>query len=106
VEQNRRLVPVSYRNQSKSKGGKLPLSEKAKTRDIVGEVFGVSGNGRPVRLANGRAGELLAGMGGKGQRGGNRKSSNTVLLEDIGVTKMESPRWQRIAAIPDEQTKQ
>jgi hypothetical protein len=49
-----------------------------------------------------RAGELLHEMEGIGTHGGNRKSSNTMLLENSGVTKTQTHRWQRIAAIADD----
>lgn len=49
-----------------------------------------------------KAGGLLAEMEGHGKRGGNRKSSTIVVLEDLGVTKGESSRWQAIAAVPQE----
>jgi hypothetical protein len=52
-----------------------------------------------------KAGELLREMAAKGERagghGGDRKSSNTVLLDqlpDLAVTRMQSSRWQQIAA--------
>ncbi len=46
-----------------------------------------------------RAGELLAGMG---LAGGDRKSkSPSVTLKDIGVTPMQSSRWQRAALVPE-----
>jgi hypothetical protein len=59
-----------------------------------------------------RAGELLAEMaerGGRETKGGDRKSKSrgvTLIpkLADIGVSKMQSSRWQRLAALPpDEQ---
>lgn len=44
------------------------------------------------------AGEMLAAMATTG-KGGDRKSSNTKLLgpslDDLGITKMQSHRWQR-----------
>lgn len=46
------------------------------------------------------AGEILAGMHGHGSHGGNRKSSSIVELEDLGVTKKQSHRWQQAARIP------
>ena len=52
-----------------------------------------------------RAGELLIKMAERGERkkkGGNQRSSNTVLLglKDLGLTKTESHRWQAIARLP------
>lgn len=53
-----------------------------------------------------KAGEILAAM--EKQEGGrpNKKTGNVVLpvppkLEDIGVTKMDSSRWQKMAKIPE-----
>lgn len=48
-----------------------------------------------------RAGELLL-EAGFGQHGGDRKSSNGLLLEDMGVGKMQSSRWQQVANVPSE----
>jgi hypothetical protein len=41
-----------------------------------------------------KAGEILAGMAGKGGHGGNRKSSSIVSLEKMGITGKQSSRWQ------------
>jgi N6-adenosine-specific RNA methylase IME4 len=54
-----------------------------------------------VRRAERRLGEMLAGMDGKGSHGGNRKSSNAMLLDDLGFTKMESSRFQAEARVPE-----
>lgn len=50
-----------------------------------------------------RAGELLEEMPGKGTHGGDRKSSNTMQLEDIGISKMQSHRWQA-RSVPSNRT--
>lgn len=51
-----------------------------------------------------KAGAFLATV--TGGKGGDRKSSNTKLLdslEDKGVKKIQSHRWQRLATIPDDE---
>ena len=61
-----------------------------------------------VRMrAERRAGELLKETALAGQRdagnGGNRKSrslASTVKLEDLGISKDQSSRWQKLAEIP------
>lgn len=50
-----------------------------------------------------KAGEILSTMN---LRGGDRKSKGhdaPLMLADIGVTKDQSKRWQRLAAIPDDE---
>jgi N6-adenosine-specific RNA methylase IME4 len=49
-----------------------------------------------------KAGELLAAMDGKGEHGGNRRSSCTVQLETLGIGKTQSSRWQSLAKVPDD----
>lgn len=44
----------------------------------------------------------LSGIPGKGTHGGDR-SSSTMRLDDLGVSKAESNRWQAVAAIPDDE---
>jgi hypothetical protein len=58
-----------------------------------------------------RAGELLAEMAERGERertGGDRKSKSqpaTMIpkLTDLGVTKSQSSRWQKLARLPQEE---
>jgi phage N-6-adenine-methyltransferase len=59
-----------------------------------------------------RAGELLAEMAKRGERegqGGDKKSKSqpvTLKLADIGVSRMQSSRWQKLAALPREEQEQ
>jgi hypothetical protein len=53
--------------------------------------------------AQARAGELLREMVERGERerrGGDRAKSHDATLPDLGVTKSESSRWQRLADVP------
>jgi N6-adenosine-specific RNA methylase IME4 len=48
-----------------------------------------------------RAGELLADMANRGERPlGRKKESHVATLSDLGVTKTQSSRWQRLASLP------
>ena len=38
-------------------------------------------------------------MAGKGKHGGDRKSSDTVSLENLGIAKKQSSRWQQEAQV-------
>ena len=56
-----------------------------------------------------RAGELLREMAERGERAksapktGRRKVTSSPKLSDLGISKNQSSRWQRLAAIPEEQ---
>ncbi len=68
-----------------------------------GELIGYA---TEIRMrAERRAGELLAEMKEKGERRGehNEKTSSTPqpVLSDLGVSKTQSSRWQKLAATPD-----
>ena len=62
-------------------------------KDIIAEI--------KVR-AERRMGEELSVIPGKGTHGGDR-SSSTMRLDDLGISKTESSRWQAVAAIPDDE---
>jgi hypothetical protein len=50
-----------------------------------------------------RAGELLAEMKERGERPrGRKKESHIATLSDLGVSKTQSSRWQKLAALPKE----
>ena len=48
-----------------------------------------------------RLGELMAEMDGMGNHGGNRKTSSVVKLEDLGISKSQSHRWQTSSKLPE-----
>lgn len=49
-----------------------------------------------------KAGELLAQSDGLGEHGGDRRSSRSVRLEDLDISKSQSSRWQKLATIPED----
>lgn len=53
-----------------------------------------------VRRAERQLGAMLPGI--TGGKGGN-KASNTMLLGDLGIERMQSSRFQRMAQLPDEE---
>ena len=59
-----------------------------------------------VLLAERRLGDMLAEMELSGRGGGDTRPSNTMLpgqsLADLGITKMQSSRWQAEARVPDD----
>ncbi|WP_330082468.1 MT-A70 family methyltransferase [Methylocystis iwaonis] len=74
-------------------------AKKAKNPDLVRHAVAVS------LAAQRRAGELLRQMADEGARevrGGDRKSkfrSGTLKLDDLGVTKKQSQKWQQLAGL-------
>jgi hypothetical protein len=50
-----------------------------------------------------KAGRLLIELGiGPGRPGRKKKSHHRTILEDLGINKNQSSRWQRVAQIPEE----
>ena len=49
-----------------------------------------------------RAGELIPEQIRKPEQGRPEKASHDVRLSDLGVSEMQSSRWQDIASIPEE----
>jgi hypothetical protein len=54
-----------------------------------------------VRRAERQLGAMLPEV--TGGRGGYRKSTNTMLVDDIGLSHMQSSRFQKIARLPDDE---
>ncbi len=70
-------------------------------------VKDVANLAKEVQLrAERKAGEFLRDMPGKGEHGGDRKSSDTMSLEEMGITKKQSSRWQLAAELPEESFEQ
>jgi hypothetical protein len=72
----------------------------------VGESLDLQNRAAEMKLrAERKAGEMLCGMENREKRGGDRKSKShdvTLKLDDIGITKMQSSRWQEEAKVPEE----
>jgi len=71
----------------------------------IGESLEVQNAAAEIKLrAERKAGEMLAAME-KNEGGRPPKTGNTMLpvsLEDLGITKMQSSRWQKEATVDDE----
>jgi hypothetical protein len=79
-----------------------PMLSKTNNRQLEADAY-------EIRLrAERRAGELLGEMekhsGGRPEKTGSEpRPVSTPKLSDLGVTKSQSSRWQRLADLPDEQ---
>jgi N6-adenosine-specific RNA methylase IME4 len=83
----------------------LAIRDKAEAIRQLCKVRGASleaqNEAGEVKLqAERKLGENIAKMNGKGKHGGDRKSSCIVQLEELGIEKTQSHRWQTIASIP------
>lgn len=83
----------------------------AEAQRLAGEVVEAANeaanDAAAVRIeAQAKAGEMLREMAQRGERakGGEagRRESQPVTLDGLGVSKMESSRWQQVAAVPPE----
>lgn len=88
----------------------LSIRDQAKALEaclkIVGESLEAANDAAEVKLrAERKAGEMLAAME-KNPGGGDQSTGNGVLpvpsLDDLGIDKMQSSRWQREAKVDDE----
>ena len=81
------------------------LNEQGKARDKAGKAFGVSGRmvdhaakvRRVVLMAERRLGEMLADVP---KHNGDPRSHDVTRLSDLGISKMQSHRWQAEAITP------
>lgn len=70
----------------------------------IGERIEIANAAVEGRLrAERRMGEALASLPGLGEKGGDRKSSDNMSLDDIGVTRKQSSRWQKLASISEDE---
>lgn len=72
-------------------------ARQAKNKDLEADAV-------EIRMrAEIRAGELLTEMAERGERPlGRKKESHVATLSDLGVSKTQSSRWQRLAGLPKE----
>lgn len=68
----------------------------------VGYGLEMQNSAAEIKIRAGRrGGELLKVMKDRGERTKSRKQeSHDVTLDDLGISKMQSSRWQTIAKIP------
>jgi hypothetical protein len=75
--------------------------------DVVRDAEAAANDAAAVRIeAQAKAGELLRAMAKRGERSSGRtylesqRATPAQKLEDLGVSKSESSRWQQVAAVP------
>lgn len=80
------------------------IADKAEAARVYAKRIGASlpviNRATSIKLkAERKAGELLAGMD---MHGGDRSKVTTCNLADIGITKIQSSRWQRASTVPED----
>ena len=86
------------------------IRDKAEAARVYAKQAGISLKGQNMLAeikirAERKAGQILSTMPGKGSRGGDRKSTDTMSVEtlgDLGISEKQSSRWQAEATVPDE----
>ncbi|HEY7202086.1 MAG TPA: hypothetical protein VIC57_17835 [Candidatus Dormibacteraeota bacterium] len=85
------------------RAAKLAEAERL-AAEVVKAAGDAANDAAAVRIeAQARAGELLAAMRDSGQRQGDGKRSHAATvstLDELGVSKSESSRWQQVASVP------
>jgi protein gp37 len=75
------------------------------TLAIVSQAEAAANEAAAIRIeAQAKAGEILREMrerGDRAEQGGDRAKSQAATLDDLGVTKSDSSRWQRVADVPE-----
>ncbi len=70
----------------------------------AGESLQVQNAAADIKLrAERKIGGMLSDMDDKGSHGGNRKSSDTMSLESLGIDKKQSSRWQLASSLPEDE---
>jgi len=76
--------------------------ESDAAREAISVAIDAEANCLEAEAAAGRWLDDLLRRGERERQGGDRAKSQLVTLPDLGVTRMESSRWQEIAEIPDD----